>query len=1139
MKRCWIAGWVLCLSLATSYSASNFWTGNVSSDWNNTENWSPQFVPDGAENENAVINNGASGYIATISADISAIPNAIEVTAGSRIDHQAGVAGNAVGFYMAVGMDGAPSFYNLADTRTVGTGISGYAQGSGSLNATGNLYVGADAINRAGTLRVNTSGALVVSNELFIGDSQNSTGNFLLESGTMTVNNKIYVGRNSGNGTVGQSGGTISANSDFYIGNEKFATGTYTLSGTGALNVANEVVVGRETGMGTLNVNGGTITTTGDGGNLYVGRRNGSGTLNQSNGVIIVNREFGVGTRDENKSGTGFYNLGGGSLTALSIIFIGKEQGASGTMKMAGGTVNGRDKLIIGDNGASGYLSQSDGTVTVQYELYIGNGPSQAPVSSILANSNDGRLEKRSDWATAIIQDVDDWNVNIGEWYGNTGLTTAVIPFQLPNFGEVTNPFTSANFGVNLYQKGNATVTDLDLYAVRLNPSPQIATTDWYNGSAPDPNATLIQASFLTPASTVTSVGSSSGPNNLTDTAGSAALLSYLNSAYNGGVGAGQFVFLRVSYSSNNFPSGWDAYNFTTRNAAQEGDAPVINFTSAVPPLPPAGSYTLSGTGALNVANEVIVGRDNGTGILNVDGGTITKTGDGKFLVGHNNGVGTVVQSGGTISANNELYIGNQNSGARGTYTLSGTGALNVANEVVVGRESGTGILNVDGGTITTTGDGGHMYVGRLNGTGTLNQTAGTISVNREFGVGTRDGNQGGIGTYNLSDTGAITVANNIFIGKEQGASGTMTMTGGTMTGSDKLILGHNQATGALTQSGGTVNVQNEVYIGNENSASSVGAYTLSGTGVLNVGNEVQVGRDNGTGTFNLNGGTVNATKISGGNGSATVNFNGGVIKAKRDESNLIENLDVANVQSGGLKIDSNGFNVSTGQVLTGTGGLEKSGAGQLTLSGANTYAGTTTVAAGALRIEKSGLVAIVDATTNAIEAQFTPQPAPGDYPILPGSLAGTQAFSATGLGANQQATFDRSTSTVTVTGELVTGSTFASLYPANSEATLGSNGLSNLMNYALGGVGESSIPALPQLTVGVNGLTLTGNVRTDDTGLTIRGETATSLSGPWTPVDLSATGAPSAVLNTTVKSSTVPIDPAEPKKFLRFHVTK
>jgi autotransporter-associated beta strand protein len=549
---------------------------------------------------------------------------------------------------------------------------------------------------------------------------------------------------------------------------------------------------------------------------------------------------------------------------------------------------------------------------------------------------------------------------------------------------------------------------------------------------------------------------------------------------------------------------------------------------------PTTGTYNLS-AGVLNVKREFVIGREGAnathTGTLNMTGGTITKTGDEKFLVGHNNGVGAVVQSGGTISANNELYIGNENAGARGTYTLSGTGALNVANEVVVGRESGTGTLNVNGGSITTTGNG-NMYIGRRNGTGTLNQTAGVISVIKEFGVGTRDDNKTGTGTYNLSG-GSIAVANNFFVGKEQGASGTMAMTGGTMTTSDKLQIGHNQATGIITQSGGTVNVQNEVYIGNENSASSVGAYTLSGTGVLNVGNEVQVGRDNGTGTFNLNGGTVNANKISGGTGSATMNFNGGVLKAKKDESNLIENLDVANVQSSGIKVDSNGFNVSTRQVLTGTGGLEKLGLGQLTLSGANTYSGTTTVAAGVLRVEKTGLNAIVNATENTLVAEFAAPTAPGAYRILPGPLAGSQTFSATGLGANQQATFDRSTSTVTVT-ELVTGSTFASLYPANSEATLGTNGLSNLMNYALGGTGVNSSPSLPQLTVGFNGLTLTGNVRAG-----VQGETATSLSGPWTRVDLNETGATSAVLNTTVKSFTIPIDPAVPKKFLRFTVTK
>ena len=840
MKRCWIAGWVLCLSLATSYSADNLWTGAVSSDWNVKENWADGNVPDavwfsldGTNGDNAVVST-TTPNIATITADILSTPNDINVTGGGRIDQRAGTAGTYNGAWMAVGMDGTPSFYNLADTSTVGTGISGYGQGTGTLNVTGNLNLAAWGGSRNGTMNINTTGALNVTGTLRVGNDGGSVGVMNLESGAIILSHtgwgadETHIGHGGGIATLNIAGGSFSASRNFRLGNDR--------------------------GTGTINITGGSLTVAGTD-DVFIGRDKGTGVVNQSGGVVEFN-----------------------------------------------------------------------------HNTFIANG------------------------------------------------------------------------------------------------------------------------------------------NNQSD--------------------------------------------------------------------PTSGTYNLS-AGALNVKREFVIGREgvSATGTLNMTGGTITKTGDERMIVGHNNGKGFVVHSGGTINVNqNELYIGNENTGASGTYTLSGTGALNVANEVVVGRESGTGILNVDGGTMTTTGNG-NMYVGRRNGTGTLNQTGGTIVVNREFGVGTRDDGKIGTGTYNLSG-GSIAVANNFFVGKEQGASGTMEMTGGTMTTSDKLQIGHNQATGVVTQSGGTVNVQNEVFVGNENSASSVGTYTLSGAGVLNVGNEVIVGRDNGAGTFNLNGGTVNVAKISGGTGSATVNFNGGVLKAKRDESNLIENLDVANVQSSGIKIDSNGFNVTTSQVLTGTGGFEKLGAGQLTLSGANTYAGTTTVAAGALRIEKTGLVAIVDATTNAIEAQFDPQPAPGDYPILPGSLAGTQTFSATGLGANQQATFDRSTSTVTVT-ETATGSTFASLYPANSEATSGSNGLSNLMNYALGGVGESSTPALPQLTVGANGLTLTGNVRTDDTGLTIRGETATSLSGAWTPVDLSATGAPSAVLNTTVKSFTVPIDPAEPKKFLRFHVTK
>jgi len=595
------------ISLSAANAQDNTWTGASSTDWNTAGNWSLGNVPTG---QNAIVDSQPTN-IATISANIAATPNDIVVRGGGRLDHIAGAAGTGGGSWMFVGQNNTAGTYNLADTSTGAAGLTGFAQGTGSLNATGNLLVGAFGDNRTGTVRVNTAGTLAVSGELFIGDSSGSVGDFSLESGTMTVNNKITVGNNRGTGTLTMSGGTLTK-------------------------------------------------TAGD--ETFVGRDNGTGTLTQSGGTITLNHN----------------------------LYVGQATGANGTLNLIGSAV-------------------------------------------------------------------------------------------------------------------------------------------------------------------------------------------------------------------------------------------------------------------LNIGRDFVIGREGGTGALNMTGGTITKTGDEKFLVGHNNGTGTVAQSGGTITANNELYIGNENTNARGTYTLSGTGALTVSNEVVVGRESGTGILNVNGGTITTSGNG-NMYIGRRNGTGTLNQSNGVIIVNKEFGVGTRDDNKIGTGTYNLSG-GSLTASNNIFIGKEQGSSGTLNMTGGTMSTSDKLQIGHNQATGLVIQSGGTVNVQNEVYIGNENNASSVGTYTLSGTGALNVGNEVIVGRDNGTGTLNLNGGTVTATKISGGNGSATVNFNGGVLKAKRDESNLIENLDTANVQSNGLKINSNGFNVATSQALTGTGGLEKLGAGSLTLNGAQTYTGPTLVSAGTLTL--------------------------------------------------------------------------------------------------------------------------------------------------------------------------------------------
>jgi autotransporter-associated beta strand protein len=66
--------------------------------------------------------------------------------------------------------------------------------------------------------------------------------------------------------------------------------------------------------------------------------------------------------------------------------------------------------------------------------------------------------------------------------------------------------------------------------------------------------------------------------------------------------------------------------------------------------------------------------------------------------------------------------------------------------------------------------------------------------------------------------------------------------------------------------------------------------------------------------------------------------------------------LTAANVKDGGAKIDSNGNDITIAQplVANGTGGLTKSGAGTLILTGANTYTGDTEANAGKLAFVKS-----------------------------------------------------------------------------------------------------------------------------------------------------------------------------------------
>ena len=147
----------------------------------------------------------------------------------------------------------------------------------------------------------------------------------------------------------------------------------------------------------------------------------------------------------------------------------------------------------------------------------------------------------------------------------------------------------------------------------------------------------------------------------------------------------------------------------------------------------------------------------------------------------------------------------------------------------------------------------------------------------------------------------------------------------------------------ALADTGGNVNSVVKTGLGTTILAVAntyTGGTTISG-GVLGVGNRNALGT---TGTISFSGGTLQFSAAN------TTDYSA--------------RFSTASSQS--YSLDTNGQAVTLATALTSAGGaLNKSGAGTLTLSGLNTYSGTTTVSAGTLVLDKSGTGAL--ASTSAI----------------------------------------------------------------------------------------------------------------------------------------------------------------------------
>jgi fibronectin-binding autotransporter adhesin len=356
--------------------------------------------------------------------------------------------------------------------------------------------------------------------------------------------------------------------------------------------------------------------------------------------------------------------------------------------------------------------------------------------------------------------------------------------------------------------------------------------------------------------------------------------------------------------------------------------------------LPGTGGLTKLGTGTLTLS---------GGGVSAYQGDTIVKNGtlalqrghstpSREYIIGERSGDDGTLAITGVAVSNSDTLLGAE-AGAAGTLKMN-SGSLSSSGSLLVGN-GGTGTLTMDGGSVSAS----IIFFGNNGGTGSGTINAGTLSASGGLLVGRGSltiksggsvsspglfqlGLSGGTGSLDLQTGGSLASGTSI-IGI--GGTGTATVSGGTWTLSNNLLIGVNSGTGTLTVSGGTVNVNAQVIMNSD----GVGALSLTDesgiSGILSTNEIVKVG-----------------------SGQASIVFNGGTLRALASDSDFLEGFAPGEVTIGtrGANIDTNGKDIGVSSVMSGSGGLTKTGSGTLSLSGNNSYAGGTTIEGGTLRLD-------------------------------------------------------------------------------------------------------------------------------------------------------------------------------------------
>ena len=380
----------------------------------------------------------------------------------------------------------------------------------------------------------------------------------------------------------------------------------------------------------------------------------------------------------------------------------------------------------------------------------------------------------------------------------------------------------------------------------------------------------------------------------------------------------------------------------------------------------------------------------------------------------------------------------------------------------------------------------------------TLNPNSGSTMTFSGVVSGSGDLIQNGPGTTLLSGTntfsGGLTVASGTaqFGNDSAAGTGTLTLNGGAIEAfgaarslNEAVTVGGNFAVGGsqnLTLSGAmnlggsvrTIAVNNSGLTTFSGTASGAGGITKAGAGTLVLG-----GGNSYTGATTVNQGTLRAGSAGtafGNNSAVTLANTAGVVLDLNNFNTTIGSLagggtTGGNVTLGSATLTTGGNNGSTafGGVISGTGGITKSGTGTWTLTGANTYSGATAINAGAINIQNAtALGTTAGATTVASGAQLQVQ----------GSITTAEALTVSGTGLAGTGAIRNISGNNVLSG----GVTRAAATTITSDAGLLTLSGPVSGNFALtvGGAGNTTVSGIVSGTAGLNKndagtLTLTG----------------------------------------------------------------